>query len=112
VPPVLDTGWTVVPMTRQLRNYPVDQRAGAVVDAFYAIAPNLDGGPRRADITYDNPFSGVVTVRAAQLIGLGYNPTQSGTQHALVIRTTFGSHACELIPYTRLISISEPEEAP
>lgn len=79
-----------------------NDRSAAVADAFHvALDANPDG---RAEVKYLKYGQNAATVECF-LVGVGWNPTLSGTLEALIIRAPKARYALDFIPYTRLVSI-------
>lgn len=84
-------------------------RSQKVVQDFVRVAEAHDG---RARVTYLH-YSGERVTVEGHLVTLGWNPTHSGTQEAVIFRPETSGHrlAADLIPFTRLIAIEPPKAA-
>jgi len=79
------------------------ERSKAVGEAFGAAINSSPDG--RARVSFRGP-DGAPTTLTVFLVGVAWNPTHNGTQEALIVRPLDARYAINMIPFTRLISIS------
>jgi hypothetical protein len=79
------------------------ERSEAVATAFAHVYATRDG---RASVSFlDGHRTDSIRAVEVFLLGLGWNPSYSGTQEALIVRKPNAQFHLWFIPYTRLVSI-------
>lgn len=80
-------------------------RSEAVADACArVIRRTTEGLAPQAVVIFRNGY-GEPEAITRELVGTGWNPTTTGTQEALIVRSLSSYWTLDMIPYTRLISV-------